>query len=124
MFVQLKKAFSLKKRKENRANSTRAGGEQLSALSSNLAKNKYLKKILIGFYVSKLAGALLAKTPIGELGPRGPAPPSLPDLGRNRTGRTRARNGEDGQEADVSKAAMRVAISHGPGNTACEASPR
>lgn len=69
------------------------------------SKNKYLKKnISIGFYVSKLAGALLEKTPAGELGPRSRSP-SLPDLGRNRTGRTRIRDGEDGPEKHDSKAA-------------------
>lgn len=69
------------------------------------SKTNTSKNISIGFYVSKLAGALLEKTPAGELGPRSRSP-SLPDLGRNRTGRTRIRDGDDGPEENVSKATI------------------
>lgn len=62
-------------------------------------QNKYLEKknISIGFNVSKLAGALLDKTPTGSSG-HGASAPSLPDVGRNRTERRRPRDG--GESAD------------------------
>lgn len=39
------------------------------------------KKTSIGFYVSKLAGALLEKTPAGGARATEQPPPNLPDLG-------------------------------------------
>lgn len=70
-------------------------------MSSYLVKTNTSKKkkTSIGFYVSKLAGALLEKTPAGELGPRSsspksPRPRQKPDgngehLGTERTGQRR-----------------------------------